>query len=75
MWERLSAADAPTMERMSGGCTRSAERTVEMTCTSLRNPLGKSGRMGRSVSLAASVASVEGRPSRLKKLPGIFPAA
>ncbi len=35
--------------------------------------MGKRGLIGLSVIRAASVASVPGRPSRLKKEPGIFP--
>ena len=46
-----------------------------MTCTSLRMSSGKSGRRGRSVSRATKMDSVEARPSRRKKLPGIRPAA
>ena len=70
-----SAAEAPLMQRMSCGVTRSAERTVQMTCTSLRKPFGQSGRIGRSIMRAVSVARSVARPSRLKKPPGIFPAA
>ena len=73
--EIISAADAPLMQRMSCGVTRSAERTVQMTCTSLRKPFGQSGRIGRSIIRAVSVARSVARPSRLKKPPGIFPAA
>src|SRR5438876_288837 len=51
------------------------DSTVAMTCTSLRNPLGKSGRIGRSIRREAWTAASPGRPSRLKKPPGIFPAA
>ncbi len=51
----------------------SAERTVMMIWTSLRKPLGNSGRSARSVMRPASTASVEGRPSRRGKLPGILP--
>ena len=37
------------MQRMSCGVTMSAERTVQMTCTSLRKPFGQSaGSGGRS---------------------------
>ena len=73
--EIMSAADAPLMQRMSCGVTMSAERTVQMTCTSLRKPFGQSGRIGRSIMRAVSVARSVARPSRLKKPPGIFPAA
>ena len=75
IWDTDNAADAPMMPRMSGWFSWSAERTVVMICTSFRIPLGKRGRRGRSVSRAASVASVVGRPSRRKKLPGMRPTA
>src|SRR5437763_2343076 len=42
---------------------------------SYRQPLGKSGRVGRSIRRADRVAFSPARPSRLKKEPGIFPAA
>ena len=45
------------------------------TWTSLRRPLVKVGRSGRSMSRQVRIASVDGRPSRRKKLPGILPAA
>src|SRR5215204_321431 len=73
--EIISAAEAPLMQRMSCGVTRSADRTVQMTCTSLRKPFGQSGRIGRSIIRAVSVARSVARPSRLKKPPGILPAA
>ena len=63
------------MQRMSCGVTRSAERTVQMHCTSLLKPFGHSGRIGRSIMRAVRMARSVGRPSRLKKPPGIFPAA
>jgi hypothetical protein len=41
----------------------------------LRKPGTKSGRIGRSISREVSVSFSDGRPSRLKKPPGILPAA
>ena len=73
--ETISAAEAPLMQRMSCGVTRSAERTVQITCTSFRKPFGQRGRIGRSIMRAVRIARSVGRPSRLKKPPGIFPAA
>src|SRR5438105_3847739 len=73
--EIISAADAPLMHRMSCAVRRSAERTVQITCTSFLNPLGQSGLIGRSICRAVRIARSVGRPSRLKKPPGIFPAA
>ena len=63
------------MHRMSCGITMSALRTVQITWTSLRKPFGQSGRIGRSIMRAVSVARSVARPSRLKKPPGILPAA
>ena len=54
---------------------RSADSTVQMTCTSFVKPFGQSGRIGRSIIRAVRIARSVGRPSRLKKPPGIFPAA
>ena len=45
------------------------------TWTSLRRPLTKVGRSGRSISRQQRMASVLGRPSRRKNEPGILPAA
>ena len=73
--ETERAQDAPIIAAMSGGLSCSTERTVAMTCMSLRKPLGKSGRMGRSMSRAQRMAALLGRPSRLMKPPGIFPTA
>ena len=71
--EIASAAEAPLIARTSCGTTMSAERTVQMTCTSFRKPFGQSGRIGRSIMRAVSVARSVARPSRLKKPPGILP--
>ena len=73
--EIISAAEAPLMHRMSCGVTRSADSTVQITCTSFRKPFGHSGRIGRSIMRAVRIARSVGRPSRLKKPPGILPAA
>ncbi len=71
----ISAADAPMMEMTSGWCTWSAERTVAMTWTSLRNPSANDERIGRSIMRAVRVAFSEGRDSRLMNPPGSLPAA
>src|SRR5581483_9922704 len=73
--EIARAAEAPLMQSTSCGTTRSAGSTVQITCTSLRKPFGHNGRIGRSIMRAVSVARSVARPSRLKKPPGIFPAA
>ena len=70
-----SAADVPISAGMSGSTSGFMEMTVATTCTSLVKPFGNSGRMGRSMSRQTSVSFSEGRPSRLKKPPGILPAA
>ena len=75
MSETVSAALAPIMPAISGALSWSTESTVATICTSLRKPFGNSGRMGRSMRRAQSVASLDGRPSRLMKPPGILPAA
>ena len=73
--EIASAAEAPLIARMSCGTTMSADSTVQMTCTSFLKPFGQSGRIGRSIIRAVSVARSVARPSRLKNPPGILPAA
>ena len=70
-----SAAEAATMPSVSGGCSSSTDNTVMITWISLCIPLGKRGRILRSVRRADRMASVPGRPSRRKKLPGILPTA
>ena len=69
--EALAALIASTSYWWSG----LSDRTVMTTWTSLRRPLAKVGRSGRSMSRQVRMASVDGRPSRRKKLPGILPAA
>ena len=46
-----------------------------MIWISLRRPLWKLGRSGRSISRQVRIASSDGRPSRRKNEPGIRPAA
>ena len=48
---------------------------IETSCVSRFQPFGKSGRSGLSIMRAVSVAFSPALPSRLKKLPGILPAA
>ena len=48
---------------------------IDTSWVSRCQPLGKSGRSGRSIIRAVSVPFSPARPSRLKKEPGIFPAA
>lgn len=69
------AAEVPINEIISGAISGLTETTVIITCTSLVKPSGNKGRIGRSIKRAIKVSSSEGRPSRLKKLPGILPAA
>ena len=75
MPESISAADAPLMASTSCGFTWSAPMMVPTTCTSLRNPSGKDGRSGRSISRQVRMAWSELLPSRRKNEPGILPAA
>ena len=73
--ESVRAALAATMATMSGSFSRSWLSTVQMTWTSFLKPLTNRGRTGRSIRRLVSVSFSEGRPSRLKKPPGILPAA
>ena len=73
--EIISAAEAPFIARMSYGCTWSTESGIATSWVSRFHPFGNSGRSGRSIMRAVSVAFSPERPSRLKKEPGIFPAA
>ena len=73
--EMVSAAEAAIIATMSGSLTRSWDSTVAMTSTSFLKPSTNSGRIGRSIRREVSVSFSVGRASRLKKPPGIFPAA
>ena len=75
MSEIESAAEAPATASKSSGFSMSADSGVAMIWVSLRKPFGKRGRMGLSVSRSIRMASVLGRPSLRKKLPGILPLA
>ena len=75
MSDMVKAADAPIMAIMSYGLVVSDDSGVVTTWTSFRKSFGNRGRIGRSVSRAIRIEWVEGLPSRLKKLPGIFPRA
>ena len=70
-----SAAELPTMATMSGSFSRSCASTVQMTWVSFLKPFTNSGRIGRSMRREVSTSFSVGRPSRLKKPPGILPAA
>ena len=71
----VRAAEAAIMARMSGSFSPSWASTVTITWVSFLNPGGNSGRIGRSIRREVSVSFSVGRPSRLKKPPGILPAA
>lgn len=73
--DSVSAADAPFIARMSYGWTWSTEIGSATTCVSKRQFFGSSGRIGRSIMRAVSVAFSPALPSRLKNEPGILPAA
>ena len=75
MSESVSATDAPSIAMTSGSFSLSCESTVAMTCVSQLKPFGKSGRIGRSIRREVRISFSAGRPSRLKKPPGILPAA
>jgi hypothetical protein len=60
---------------MSGWVTPSAANTVAMTWVSSRKPSENSGRMDRSMKRQTRISRSASLPSRLKKPPGILPAA
>ncbi len=66
---------AALMARTSYWWSGLSDSTEMTTWTSLRRPLVKVGRSGRSMRRQVRIASVEGRPSRRKNEPGILPAA
>ena len=72
-------SSARRTRRSSRGCrtvwTWSTDSVRLTSCVSRRQPFGKSGRSGRSIMRAISVAFSPARPSRLKNEPGILPAA
>ena len=71
-WVDIDAAlIATTSYRWSGF----SARMVATTWISLRSPLTKLGRSGRSISRHVRIASSDGRPSRRKNEPGIRPTA
>ena len=73
--EIVSAAEAPIRAAISGSFSWSCESTVKITWVSFLKPLTNSGRMGRSIKRDVRVSFSLGRASRLKKPPGILPAA
>src|SRR5690606_27831612 len=73
--EIASAAEVPIKLTISGLICGFTDTTVAMICTSLLNPSGNNGRIGRSIRREVKVSFSDGRPSRLKKPPGILPAA
>ncbi|RAO50534.1 hypothetical protein PSN01_04508 [Micromonospora saelicesensis] len=73
--ESLVDIEAALIATTSYGCCGSSARMVSTTWTSLRRPLTKDGRSGRSISRQVRIASSLGRPSRRKNEPGMRPAA
>jgi hypothetical protein len=73
--ETASAAEAPIKAGMSGWVMPSAASTVARIWVSSRKPSAKSGRMERSMKRETMISRSASRPSRLKKPPGILPAA
>jgi hypothetical protein len=67
--------DAALIATTSYRCCGSSARIVSTIWISLRSPLTKDGRSGRSMSRQVRIASSDGRPSRRKNEPGIRPAA
>ena len=70
-----NAVDAPTAARTSASFPLSIDIIVAIICVSDLKLSGNSGLIGRSIRRAERISFSEGLPSRLKKPPGIFPAA
>ena len=68
-------SDAALIATTSYDLSGLSARTVTTTWTSLRRPLTKHGRSGRSMRRQVRIAPSLGRPSRRKNEPGILPAA
>ncbi len=64
--ERCSAAEAPVMASTSAAFSLSNDTTLAMSWVSMRQPLGNSGRDGRSIRRATRISDSAGRPSRRK---------
>ena len=75
MPEMVRAAEAAIRATTSGSFSRSWLKVVQIIWVSLVKPAAKSGRIGRSMRREVSTSFSLGRPSRLKKPPGILPAA
>ena len=75
MSESNRAVEALLTASTSVSFTRSVESTRVWTMVSKRQDLGKRGRIGRSIKRAVRVSFSRGRVSRLKKPPGMRPAA
>ena len=71
--EIINAAEAPLMQRCRAAVIRSAERTVQITCTSFLKPFGQSGRIGRSIMRAVSMARSVGAALALEEAAGDLP--
>ena len=67
--------DAALIATTSYRCCGSSASMVATIWISLRRPLTKDGRSGRSMSRQVRIASSDGRPSRRKNEPGIRPTA
>ena len=73
--DNVKALEAAIIATMSGFVSVSCDNTVKITWVSFLNPSGNNGLIGLSISLEVSVSNSVGLPSRLKKPPGILPAA
>jgi len=67
--------EAALIATTSYRCSGFSARIVSTIWISLRRPLTKDGRSGRSISRQVRIASSDGRPSRRKNEPGIRPMA
>ena len=70
-----NASEEPNIAVISGVQSWSTDITVLTIWTSFLNPSENIGLIGLSINLAVKVACSPGRPSLLKKLPGILPTA
>ena len=73
MSDIVSAAETPLSANMSSNVSLSLDKEVTIICTSFLKSFGKSGLIGLSINRSMRTACVVGRPSRLKKLPGMLP--
>jgi hypothetical protein len=75
MPESVSAADTASIAGMSESTSGFSDNNLGDDLHLVQEAVGNSGLIGRSMRREVSVSFSDGRPSRLKKPPGILPAA